>query len=470
MRKSLVVAISLSVLLASFVYAQGTYLPLVAGGGDAISAAAVGEVLTCTILSQDGNSMTLECISNATPIPPTDTPIDTETPTPVPPTDTPTNTPAPPTDTPVPPTPTPAGTIAPFAAAPLCSTHDPTAYHSLWDSVQGCHYNHTHNADPYDPAAVALFGQPATWGQTISYPWETMSGAGTENHVKHEGYKWLVETGLPLVDKSLNWSPQGQNNWVTDVRLEHHRLGGPADLTVRLHSFYQEVRICRDTAKTQCGIVKFGGWTDYGILESPYKQQRLLLPAQDGPYPASRDLNVDPYRSALPFAEAVDVAADPSANCRTCGLNGGSIKSLWTSSPYGLDGYNQIGGVFTVVFDDFQGIDRADPGRLQPVCSGCRFNSTEHELFTAWVNVPGSLDAQDGATDGYVTYAGYTDKRGNIVSGCTAPGADCVPLVFDHAPVGMAGWNTPTDNGKDANRWRDYDISPDPVWWIQYPN
>ena len=71
---------------------------------------------------------------------------------------------------------------------------------------------------------------------------------------------------------------------------------------------------------------------------------------------------------------------------------------------------------------------------------------------------------------GFVSYQGYTDRQGNIVTGCTAPALDCVPLFISGVPVGYGVWDTPTDNGKWLDRWRDFDVSPGSEWWIQYPN
>jgi hypothetical protein len=83
------------------------------------------------------------------------------------------------------------GNIQPYAGAPECPTHDNTQWHALWDSVRGCHYNHTHGDDP--SLADKYFGPAGTlWGgQTISYPF---AASAHENHMKHGGYKYSVKT------------------------------------------------------------------------------------------------------------------------------------------------------------------------------------------------------------------------------------------------------------------------------------
>lgn len=69
--------------------------------------------------------------------------------------------------------------IAPYAEAPECLEHDPTKYHGLWNEIDGCHWAHTHNANPLAPEVVSLFGDYTEYtGQEVSYPWQTYAGAG----------------------------------------------------------------------------------------------------------------------------------------------------------------------------------------------------------------------------------------------------------------------------------------------------
>lgn len=491
-RNIFVAIVLLFLLLITIAGAQDViYLPGIWSPESDVQSAAViadsllddGDIVACTnrgILSFDRSgdrkSATTRCqlVPTKTPVP-TLTAIHTLVPTmPPPPTNTtipptnvpPTNTGVPPTSAPPTNTPVSGARIEPFVGAPLCASHNGTEWHSLWDYKRGCHYDHTHNADPASANGV-LGPVAASWGgQSISYPW--LTGNGMEQTMKHNGYKYLVELNLPPVDLSLNWQPSG-NNAITDIRVEHHRMGGLLDLLVRNHSFYQEVRICKGD---RCGVMKFGGWNDYGILHSPYKKAILPLPGID-PSPVNQTIDEDPYRAAQPLAETKEIATRAFARSKGGGLVedvNNDVVSLWTTQP-GRYGFNRLGGTFNIVFDDWQGVDASNPSRVDLLCdpanSPCRFNSSEHGLFTAWAYVPFELD-NDG--DGFVSYIGFTDRMGNIVQGCAAPAMDCVPLLINNAPVGYAAWNVPTNNGKWLERWHDYDLSPANEWWIKYPN
>ena len=79
--------------------------------------------------------------------------------------------------------------VNPYPGAPKCPdwVHQANQWHSLWNHQHGCHYDHTHNANP--TVANGLFGPPGAMigGQSLSYPWQTPN----ENQLKHEGYKYF---------------------------------------------------------------------------------------------------------------------------------------------------------------------------------------------------------------------------------------------------------------------------------------
>lgn len=85
-------------------------------------------------------------------------------------------------------------TIQPYSDAPLCTQHDPTKYHGLWDYENGCHYDHTHGDNPH--LVDDIFGTDIynyMQGE-ISYPWHT---AGENEEIKHKSYSWFVARDLP---------------------------------------------------------------------------------------------------------------------------------------------------------------------------------------------------------------------------------------------------------------------------------
>lgn len=160
-----------------------------------------------------------------------------------------TPTPAP-TPTDVPPTSTPpSGPVAPYADAPACATHDPRAYHGIWNAQQGCHYDHTHGDNPHEVDDIFGTGFYATAGGEISYPWQT-DGENHEHH-KHEGYKWLVRRDLPC----------DNNNAAGCIRA--FRAQPHADLhnvASEYHSYAIEALVCPDRVRDDnCGIIRFGG-------------------------------------------------------------------------------------------------------------------------------------------------------------------------------------------------------------------
>jgi hypothetical protein len=370
----------------------------------------------------------------------------------------------------------------PRADAPLCPSHDDRAWHGLWDSTRGCHYTHTHNANPNDPAIVAILGPTERYlaGKTISYPWQTHNHAGVaENTAKHNGYKWLVDVNLPPLFLRLNWLNTPTPNAVRAVRTQYHFLSTNADARVRLHSFWAEMQICPTATPTNCGIVRGGGLWDTGILHAPYKQAWVPLPDQDPPGmigkiwrpgvdAATGGLTIDPYRAH-------------SHRCEDLGVFDGTVNAnldnavLWTSAP-GVFGYNRHLGIFVKVFDAAECLYPADTSRDIPICADgqCRFNGSEHVPFTYWAYVDPALDGgvrdRDGRRDGRVNFNGFTDPAGRIDDSCTATSETCVPYVLENAPIGWAAWETPSNDGHWPERYRDFDVSPPGVWWIERAN
>jgi hypothetical protein len=374
------------------------------------------------------------------------------------------------------------GGAQPYAGAPRCATHDDRNAHSLWDSLRGCHYDHTHNGDPNQANAVAIFGPAATYlgGKTISYPWQTHNHAGVEeNMAKHNGYKWFVDIDLPPLYLKLNWLNSPAPNAVKAIRTQYHFLSTNADARVRLHSFWAEMQVCPTNAMNNCGIVRGGGLWDTGILHAPYKQQWVPVPGQDpanmvgvifrpGVDTVTNGLTVDPYRGH-------------SHTCQDLGVYTNSVSqtldnaALWTSAP-GVFGYNKHLGVFMKVMDAAECVDPTDINKDVRLCTDgrCRFNGSEHVPFTYWAYVDPTLDGSardsDSLKNGRVSFRGFTDEHGVIAVNCSAASEHCVPYSLENAPLGWAAWETPSNSGHWPERYRDFDISPAGEYWITLPN
>lgn len=383
----------------------------------------------------------------------------------------------------LPPPPPPGGGSQPHAGAPLCPSHDDRLAHGLWDAARSCHYDHTHNDDPDSAHAATIFGPASNYlqGKTISYPWQTHNHAGLEENVaKHNGYKWLVDVDLPPLYLKVNWLGSPTPNAVKAIRTQYHFLSTNADARVRLHSFWAEMQICPANDMNNCGIVRGGGLWDTGIMHAPYKQQWVPIPGED---PANLEGKI--FRPGVDDPNVSWPTVDPyrghSHTCQDLGVYTHQVSQtvdnavLWTSAP-GFFGYNNHMGLFIKIFDAADCVDPTDISKDVRLCPDgrCRFNGSEHVPFTYWAWVDPALDGgaldSDGAKNGRVSFRGFTDETGKIDPACSAAGEHCVPYSLENAPVGWAAWETPSNDGRWPERYKDHDVSPAGEWWIKYPN
>lgn len=428
-----------------------------------------------------------------TPVPATDTPImSTETSTPEPPTATDSPTTAPsatlepsvaPTDTATPPdtetatvgpsvTPlpfpsaTPGAPIAPFPAALLCpdwgDLHDTTRFHTIWDSVRGCHYDHEHGTDPFVPAVVAAFPgfdlQALGCGQQVGH---CSPSSPIENDAvigKHGGNKWDVNLAAYIGCGGYESSPIGVNAAV----IQYHAFGNYAvELNGRIHSAAILMRQCKPSAPNDYGYAYIVQHVDYGQRTVPY--QGDVMPYPDNPLPA-----YDPPRGPYISMDCVGVK-DPDSPpergaCRPSLsfvlTRNANANSIWTSKPTGAGGASVQGSkLFNLLFrlrDTYQLLDWADqsyPFTFKWLCStdsgntyaalrGCRFNnSTSHvheiegTIPAAWDNVVG-LDTDMRA--GRITADILVSRFGDLMPAgvCLQPGAQCFPVKLVQAFVG----------------------------------
>ena len=321
-----------------------------------------------------------------------------------------TNTPGPTATTP------PEGDIEPFADAPLCpdsgEDHDKSVFHTLWDSVRGCHYDHAHG-QTLQQWAVDLFGDIAQRiGRTISYPWQT----ARENELKHQGY--IVQQQDV---RQYDCRPSLNNDGGVDAYIfQIHGVGISHGKLARNHSFFAAVNLCH-VDHGYAGQMITGGHADFGQLISPYKE-----PGSFVSYPRFPEqlYGVDPP----PYVgEAQNV--DQNRN----------HVETWNSayrkntSPH-VDEHQLMGFAFTI----HSPVDFVDPAtRLtgNPVFVPFSFpghDSSSYFLYQVEVVVPFEL----AGPDGLVNFQGFTDVRGNISATCQYESEVCVPLVFVDAIPG----------------------------------
>lgn len=353
--------------------------------------------------------------------------------------------------------------IPPYAGAPLCPTHHDRQFHGLWDPARGCHYDHTHHDDP--SLADHLFGPAGeAWGQNLSYPWMTPN---ENSHHGHHGYKYYVNLSPYPPGEQFNFGYLDPDpHFVRAFRIQYHDAGGNAHMVKRFHSYYMEVQVQSRTTG-EYGTISFGGWADFGCLHVPYKDTLLLLPDLDPRNPdgsnacgTTQKLGQPPYRAASTL-EQISIRKEKMERGK-----GMDNKWIWTSSDRW--GYNQLGYFFFRTLDTSTGMDLGDPYAEHFICPDfqCKFNNSEHHIHNVVVQIPESLDF-DG--DGVVNYEGYTDIRGEVVTGCTAPSADCVPLRIVNAPVGKSIWNVGGGPRPPGEIIRDHDLSPAGEHWIVFP-
>lgn len=373
-------------------------------------------------------------------------------------------------------------TVAPYSDAPACETHDPTAYHGLWDSELGCHYDHTHNVNPTAPEVAAIFGDYTDYtGQEVSYPWQTFAGAAPgladppvdavwENDAKHPGMKFdfydfsAASYGCPKASAGIKAVPKV---WL----IERHSLGNKHDYMARVHSVWSMVKLCIPNT-TEWAYLYVGGWQDFGQRTSPYKEN--IVPVTSNPDP--------PYASELaPYSSHNCIG---HVDCR----GGDTIANLaWISTIQQnvVEGHELFG--FGIRSNDSQqkldatnGFSQTDPSFVYMckdalgnyVAAGCKFNHSAGHTYQIAGEIDAALDNLDGVVDGRVTFIGHTDRWGHIVEGCEAIALDCVPLKMVNMPVGPYSVNIAQYGLTNANVMPDYDIyfGTTPSGWISAEN
>jgi hypothetical protein len=341
-------------------------------------------------------------------------------------------------------------TIEPFLDAPECTEHDGTMWHGLWNANIGCHYDHTHNADPF---ATEFAERVATWDQSISYPWQTSH----ENSLKHQGYKYAYVSDLDC-SKRID----DGDNCVKASLIQLHAIGSQVGITTRFHS-YRAIALISEGVNDEPGIIELGGHSDFGILHCPYKDQHCSLPNDPSDVDFSLMQFHPPYRATASLAGLERE------------LESGMIIQSWNSGwQPSVSQYYPVR--YNLLFEfDFQSADAwgvvnpDDLTQLHLVCptGDCPYNHSTLRIYEIVIRVPQEL----AGTDGRVNYVGFTDVQGNISDECTSVGAECVPLIIENAPVGLATFRLPVGN-LPLSVYPDYDIFFDGVTsgWIQYPN
>jgi hypothetical protein len=351
--------------------------------------------------------------------------------------------------------------VAPYPDAPLCpdsgESHENSLFHTLWDSVRGCHYDHEHGQDPFTPEVAATFPgldlRALIGGVGVGH---TNPSSPMENTHKHGGFKWNVQLVHPENCTGFEGATYGANASV----IQYHAFGDEEiELEARVHSTVALVRQCSADNPTDYGYVYVVQFQDYGQRVIPYQGTVV-------DYPNQPDLAYDPRRGPYLTADCVDNVPPTVIQCRGNleQVQSGhfNVVSNWSSKPTGAGGDSVPGSrLFTLLFRVRDGYrlfdwnDEVHPFTWQWLCSsdggasynsvGCRYNNSTTQVHEISGEIPKEWDNLAGfdtnPTVGRITAEGYVTHFGDLNIACAAPSseADCFPIKMVNAFVGNWG-------------------------------
>lgn len=365
-----------------------------------------------------------------------------------------TSTPTPTATGTVTPAPT-VGTTVPYPAAPLCSAHDPTKFHTLWNADLGCHYDHEHGVNPFTPEVVARFpgldiyaflGDLEIGHRNPTSPLEMT--------VKGNGFKWQVMLTVPHPCEPFEGTAFG----VSAMVVQFHDFGDAAqEFGSDVHSAAAFIEECNPANPNDKGYIYHIGFQDYGQRLYHYQGPRMpfandFLPTWEtgfGPYLA-QDCQDPVYTGCRRSRDFV--------LSRRLASNG-----IWTSKHTGPGQRPESDGLFSLLFRLRDGssltvyADQAEPFTYTYLCSldggqtyaalvGCPYNNSTSTIHEIRGEVPAAWDNLGGwDTDprvGRVTVIDrWTDAYGNILpdGACVTHTAECFPVKLINAFVGVYG-------------------------------
>ena len=343
-------------------------------------------------------------------------------------------------------TPTAVALVAPYPSAPACQEHDNGTFHTLWNSVAGCHYDHEHGQNPLTASVAAAFpgfdllSLLGTMGVGHTNP-----SSPAENTAKHGGFKWDVNLAAP---NGCTPGFEGGTVAVDAYAIQYHAFGPQSvELEARNHSAAALLRLCKPGS--DYGYLYVTTLQEYGQRVFPYQGQVLLYPDDFLP---RWDSARGPYNTTEGYGNCA--GARPSLAFYNGSLNANNL-TVWTSKRTGPASSPRpsVPLLFRLLFrgrDAYQSLDCADLthpftwswacGGVAYVPAGCRYNNsttTVHEVMgdipAAWDNLAG-WDTEPQV--GRVTVSGYVNQHGQPAAVCMAPGTTCYVVEAVRAFVG----------------------------------
>lgn len=336
------------------------------------------------------------------------------------------------------------GPVDPYPAAPACPSHDPLAWHGLWDAARGCHYNHQHGDDPRTVDDIFGVDWLNATGGDMQMWWQPAGVNPVDTARKHNALFWLVRKGEPCT------SDFG-TGCITDFRAEVHALASPVDLYridpatgVMGGSFHVariEARVCLLSDPAACGIVRLAG------------RQYLGDVIVDGQvlwdFPDPREL----FGSRTP---------------RPISLNYWNVGQRSSSTWYPVMPSSLL-RVATEFGDVWSAVNPANPTAVELL--GGANNASNLQPHVIGIDIPARYAARlDPDQNSVVDYQGYVDVNGFFQDGCTGAGPGCIPISYQGVPV------PPAQPGRSGYQYRgqarEYDVlfGRNSSGWLVYPD
>jgi len=357
--------------------------------------------------------------------------------------------------------------IAPYPDAPLCpdsgESHDNSLFHTLWDGVRSCRYDHEHGQDPFTPHVAAAFPgfdlRELIGGVGVGH---TNPSSPMENTHKHGGFKWDVTLSHSVGCIGGEGYPTGVDGMV----IQYHAFGDYSiEFESRTHSAVGLLRQCQAGNPTDFGYVFVNQLQDYGQRVTPYQGSVLAYP--DAPTP-SYEGGSAPYFTVNCFGSTPLCNKFPSRESALDREN--SASSTWISAPGKLTGSGSH--LFALLFrvrDNYQMLDDSDqtyPFTFAWLCSadggasympgaGCSYNNSTTRVHEVMGEIPVEWDNLVGFdTDsrvGRITADSYVTRFGDLNMSCTAAGTDCHPIKLVQAFTGRYLSQFSLVSGEKAN-------------------
>lgn len=366
------------------------------------------------------------------------------------------------------PTPTQAGTITPYPSAPLCSDvgplHDNSKFHTLWDAVRGCHYDHEHGQNPFVSQVAFAFAplgdlRTLLGGVEIGH---TNPSSSHENTDKHGGFKWTISLApnyLPAPSACVVGF-EGAQNCVIGAVIQHHGFGDAnqeleASNGTRIHSVAALIKMGPPSDPGYAYLVQH---VEYGEIAASYQGAVVPYPQNFTPLwnPA-----FGPYWTTPCIGSFVNQAPSTCAASLQDLINRGDADWIVTSKVTGTLGEPRPLGstLFKLLWrarDAYQALDTHDlsyPLDYLWLCSnddgatydptGCRYNNSTARVHEIGGTIPMEWDGLEGFdTDprsGRITAEGFVTRFGDLNFACTEVGISCFPVKLVGAYVGTYG-------------------------------